>query len=382
MRHSSRRLLTGALLVLAAGAGLGVTPGVANAAGVTATVDVNSQLKVRAKPSLASGIMGTLHDGQKVSVACAVTGQSVRGKLRTTAVWDRLTSGYYVSDAYLTTVGKVPSCVAAPVGEKVKTKPGTSGGTTAPAVVTARVKTADGAVNVRTTPSSQGVSVRKVADGATVQLVCAVPGSSVKGTVRTTNQWDQLTDGRYLSHAYVVSADLKVCAASAATAPATPSMTQAQFIAAAVTGAQAGWRQFGVPPSVTIAQAILESGWGKSGLAAVDRNYFGIKCQKGSYGSIASGCHVYATTECDKAGKCFPTSDAFRTYASMADSFRDHGSFLRVNSRYAPAFAYTRDANNFIWQVWKAGYATDPNYYTKVTGLMTAFNLYRYDTWK
>ena len=52
----------------------------------------------------------------------------------------------------------------------------------------------------------------------------------------------------------------------------------------------------------------------------------------------------------------------------MAHSIRDHGNFLQVNSRYKPAFAYTRDANKFIWAVWKAGYATDPNYYTKVTG--------------
>ncbi|BCY12536.1 sporangiospore maturation cell wall hydrolase GsmA [Actinoplanes sp. L3-i22] len=381
MRHSSRRLLTGTLLVLAAGAGLGVAPSAAQAAGVTAVVDVNSQLKVRARPSLAAEIKGTLHDGQKVTVACTVTGQSVRGKLRTTAVWDKLSSGYYVSDSYLTTVGKAPACGAAPVAEKVKTKPKPKTETT-PAYVAGRVKTADGPVNVRTTPSASGVPVRKVANGGAVQLVCSVPGSSVRGTVRTTNLWDQLTDGRYLAHAYVVSAALKPCAPSSATAPATPSMTQAQFIAAAVAGAQLGWRQYGVPPSVTIAQAILESGWGRSGLAAADRNFFGIKCQNGAYGTLANGCHVYATTECDKAGNCFPMSDAFRTYATMAHSFRDHGNFLKVNKRYTPAFAYTRDANNFIWQVWKAGYATDPNYYTKVTGIMTAYNLYAYDTWK
>ncbi len=380
MRHSSRRLLTSALLVLAAGAGLSVAPSAALAAGGTATVAVNSQLKVRAKPSLASPIKGTLRNGQKITVACTVTGQNVRGKLRTTAVWARLTNGYYVSDSYLRTLKRAPSCGGAPVGQKAKAKPRSA--VTAPAYVTAKVRSKDGPVNVRTTPSSQGVPVRKVPDGGTVRLVCSVPGSSVRGTVRTTNQWNQLTDGRYLSHGYVVSAALKPCAGSPATAPATPTLSQSQFIAAAVPGAQLGWRQFGVPPSVTIAQAVLESGWGKSGLAAVDRNYFGIKCQSGGFGTIANGCHVYKTTECDKAGKCFPTSDAFRTYATMADSFRDHGNFLKVNKRYTPAFAYTRDANNFIWQVWKAGYATDPNYYTKVTGIMTAHNLYQYDTWK
>ena len=66
----------------------------------------------------------------------------------------------------------------------------------------------------------------------------------------------------------------------------------------------------------------------------------------------------------------------------MTNSFRDHGSFLKVNSRYKPAFAYTRNANSFIWTVWKAGYATDPKYYTKITGIMAANKLYQYDTWK
>ena len=112
------------------------------------------------------------------------------------------------------------------------------------------------------------------------------------------------------------------------------------------------------------------------------RNYFGIKCQNGKFGTIANGCYTYRTNECTKAGKCFVTTGVFRTYATMAHSLRDHGNFLKVNSRYKPAFAYTKNANKFIWTVWKAGYATDPNYYTKVTGMMSANELYQYDTWK
>jgi flagellum-specific peptidoglycan hydrolase FlgJ len=159
-------------------------------------------------------------------------------------------------------------------------------------------------------------------------------------------------------------------------------MTNAQFVAASVAPAQQSQREHGVPASVTIAQAILESGWGRSSLSVTDRNYFGIKCQNGGHGKLAGGCHVYQTSECDKAGHCFATTASFRTYASMTNSFRDHGSFLRVNSRYKPAFGYTKDANKFIWTVWKAGYATDPNYFTKVTSLMATYKLYKYDIWK
>ncbi|MEV6300335.1 sporangiospore maturation cell wall hydrolase GsmA [Actinoplanes sp. NPDC051861] len=366
MGHSTRRLLTGALLVLAAGTGLGVSPAAAYASGVTATVDVNSALKVRSAPSLTAQVIGTLRDGQKVTVECTVNGQPVRGKVRTTATWDRLSNGSYVSHSYLRTDAKISACKA---------------GAKAASFVTGRVRTADGAVNVRSGPSTLSAVVRKAANGTSVKVSCSVQGARVAGTVRTTTQWDRLTDGRYISHAYVVSAAVKACP-EPAPAPTPPALTPEQFIAAAVPGAQQGWRQYGVPPSVTIAQAILESGWGRSSLSATDRNYFGIKCQSGYYGPHATGCHVYRTTECDKAGKCFETADAFRTYASMARSFRDHGHFLRNNKRYAPAFTYTRDANKFIWTVWKAGYATDPKYYPKITGIMATYGLYRYDTWK
>ena len=64
----------------------------------------------------------------------------------------------------------------------------------------------------------------------------------------------------------------------------------------------------------------------------------------------------------------------------MADSFRDHGHFLRHNSRYAAAFRYSGDADEFLRQIWRAGYATDPKYVDKVIGLMRQYDLYRYDT--
>ena len=383
MRHTSRRLLTGSLLVLAAGAGSGLAPAPALAA-VTATVDVRATLKIRSAPSLAAKVVGSVRDGQQVGIQCSVTGQSVHGKVRTTTLWDKLADGRFISHSYVLSTQRIPTCVAAaPKADPVKAKPAPSqpAQTKPAAVTTGTVRSTDGAVNVRSGASTQSAVVRSLANGATVQQVCHVAGARVDGTVRTTNLWSRLTDGTYVSYAYVVSPSFGACPPEkSAPVPAAP--TPEQFIAAAVPGAQQGWREFGVPASVTIAQAILESGWGKSGLSSVDRNYFGIKCQNGRYGSYANGCHVYPTTECDKAGQCFMTADAFRTYASMAHSFRDHGSFLKVNSRYQPAFAYTRDANKFIWQVWKAGYATDPKYYTKVTSLMASYDLYRYDTWK
>lgn len=366
MGGTTRRLLTGMLAAAAlTTGGVLAVPAAAQAAAVTGIVQVANTLTVRTGPSTATAAVGSVRNGQRLQIDCYVTGPSVRGTVRTTTAWDRLTTGRYVSHAYVRSV--VPARCATT--------------TAAAAYLTGSVRTTDGSVNLRSGPTRSASSRGLVANAVKLRISCATSGDSVTGSVRATTQWDRLTDGRYISHAYVVSAAVPACPASSVPA-ATPTLTTSQFIAAAAPGAQAGWRQFGVPPSVTIAQAILESGWGRSKLAANDRNFFGIKCQKGRYGTIANGCHTYNTQECRTDGSCFNTSAVFRTYRTVADSFRDHGNFLRVNSRYKPAFAYTRNATQFLVEMKAAGYATDPHYVAKVRGIMQSYNLYRYDTWR
>ncbi|GIJ43250.1 hypothetical protein Val02_01360 [Virgisporangium aliadipatigenens] len=155
------------------------------------------------------------------------------------------------------------------------------------------------------------------------------------------------------------------------------SMTNAEFIAAAAIGAQDSQREFGVPASVTIAQAILESGWGRSALSHFDKNYFGMKCF--NQGKFANGCRTHNTDECTPLGQCFATSASFRTYATVTNSFRDHGYLLATAPRYAPAFQYVKQPDLFVAEMHKAGYATDPLYTQKLTALMAKYNLYRFD---
>jgi mannosyl-glycoprotein endo-beta-N-acetylglucosaminidase len=242
--------------------------------------------------------------------------------------------------------------------------------------VVATVRTDGGSLRVRRGPAVYSDVAGSLADGARVTLSCGVRGQLIAGTVQATRQWNRLPDGRYVSDAYTVHAPIPACPEPAGPAP---SMTQAQFVAAAVPLAQRGRQEFDVPASVTIAQAILESGWGASALSANDRNYFGIKCF-GWPGSIAVACHNYATTECDPTGACHPAQAPFRAYASVADSFRDHGLFLRANDRYQTAFTYSHDADRFLYEIWKAGYATSPTYVQNVSGLMKQYDLYRYDS--
>jgi hypothetical protein len=153
---------------------------------------------------------------------------------------------------------------------------------------------------------------------------------------------------------------------------------QLDFIRRAAPGAQRGFKEFGVPASVTIAQAILESGWGKAHIGSAN-NYFGIKAQSPtSFGPIAIGTVTVPTREVIN-GQSVTVNGRFRKYRSMDDSMRDHGRFLRDNPRYKPAFAHSRDANAFAQAIHRAGYATDPKYSTLLIGIMKQWDLYKFD---
>ncbi|MBW3084638.1 Exo-glucosaminidase LytG [Austwickia sp. TVS 96-490-7B] len=161
------------------------------------------------------------------------------------------------------------------------------------------------------------------------------------------------------------------------TAQAAPAKSQSTFIATLAPAARQSQRATGVPASVTLAQAILESGWGQSKLASQSNNYFGIKCLSGT-GPYAKGCITMTTQECAK-GKCSPQKASFRTYGTVAASMKDHGNFLRVNPRYAKAFSYTRNPDQFAREIHKAGYATSPTYAATLISVMRTYRLYLYD---
>lgn len=131
-------------------------------------------------------------------------------------------------------------------------------------------------------------------------------------------------------------------------------------------------RQTGVPASVTIAQAILESGYGKSGLTQRGNNYFGIK------GSGPAGSINLPTREV-LGGRSVTVNANFRAYHNAAESFVDHGKFFQQNSRYSQALQHTNDPKRFAQEIQKAGYATDPNYAKSLSGLIDKYDLTRFD---
>ncbi len=119
---------------------------------------------------------------------------------------------------------------------------------------------------------------------------------------------------------------------------------------------------YGVPASITMAQALLESAAGQSELAVNARNHFGIKCTSEWFG----GVYYY---DDDSQGECF------RMYADAGESFKDHSLFLQ-RPRYATCFEIAvEDYEGWAYRLKACGYATDPSYARKLIKLVEDYRL-------
>lgn len=129
--------------------------------------------------------------------------------------------------------------------------------------------------------------------------------------------------------------------------------------------------------SAIIAQAILESRWGKSKLSAVYHNYFGMKC-----GSRWTGHSVNMDTmEEYQEGVKTPINDNFRVYASMEEGVKGYFEFLTALSRYDNLRGIS-DPREYLETIKTDGYATSSNYVEEVYKCVVAYNLTQYDTAK
>jgi uncharacterized FlgJ-related protein len=151
---------------------------------------------------------------------------------------------------------------------------------------------------------------------------------------------------------------------------------QQAFLDVVSSAARTAQSQTGVPASVTVAQAILESDWGRSSLAQNANNYFGIK----AIGKLGSDGVVYMpTSEYNDSGDLYQTMSPFRAYKSLADSMTDHDRMLQLGARYARAMQAKSDPKAFAALLYEAGYSTDPAYADKLVALMDRYNLYGLD---
>jgi hypothetical protein len=149
------------------------------------------------------------------------------------------------------------------------------------------------------------------------------------------------------------------------------SQDQQDFISYIVPQAQKGYKDYGIFASVTIAQAINESGWGRSYLARTDYNLFGIKYPGNHDSSITVTQGTWAT---DDGGY-------YAHYSSWGDSCLDHGFFLANNSRYAQHGVFTATTPfEQVQAIADAGYATEADYAQITDAIINDFNLTQYDT--
>lgn len=168
--------------------------------------------------------------------------------------------------------------------------------------------------------------------------------------------------------------------------------SQQKFIEDIASHAVACQRKTGIPASVTIAQAILESGWGRSLLSVEANNFFGIKAGKYWMGKVYSGktWEVFGGKRVDipGTGRIYKDVSAavgqgchreslFRAYDSFTDCLVDKSKVF-YNGLYEDALSYRSQSPMFLKLMAKR-YATDPDYATKLTGIIERYRLMQYD---
>jgi peptidoglycan hydrolase-like protein with peptidoglycan-binding domain len=149
-------------------------------------------------------------------------------------------------------------------------------------------------------------------------------------------------------------------------------MDRSEFINSIKDGAIKGYTEYRILPSLTIAQAILESGWGSSQLAQRAKNLFGIKAFSNWRGERIT----LSTTEWYGDQTKIINAD-FRAYDSFNESIEDHNKLL-TNSRYEPVRVCS-DYREACRKIYESGYATDPAYPEKLINIIEENKLYEYD---
>lgn len=143
--------------------------------------------------------------------------------------------------------------------------------------------------------------------------------------------------------------------------------TPERFVAEIWDHAKQAAKELGVDPRALVAQAALETGWGKRQIRTGDgdsaHNLFGIKATGWKGERARTATHEYSN-----GVKRSETAD-FRAYASPAESFADYVRLLKNNPRYQQALAAGKDIAGFARGLQRAGYATDPTYANKIASI-------------
>ena len=159
------------------------------------------------------------------------------------------------------------------------------------------------------------------------------------------------------------------------------SMTTSEYISRMAPLAQADYMTSNILPSVTLAQSILESGWGKSGLAQKGKNFFGMKAgtkfENGGWDGVST---IDMLTEEHGSDGYYTVTARWRKYETVSASIKDHGALLNSSRYKKKGVPDKTDARSQITAIKAAGYATSPNYVSSVMNIINHYDLEKYDT--
>lgn len=213
----------------------------------------------------------------------------------------------------------------------------------------------------------------------TDRLLAGIVPSATNPAATTNTAAVPARDGQQVAQSFAVpEGGLRITGRAMAQPPLAPKKAFSdsdEFVATMLPMAEQAAKRIGVDPRYLVAQAALETGWGKSVMRNSDgsssHNLFGIKASGNWEGDSAR-----AITSEFRDGQFVKETAAFRSYDSYQDSFHDLVSLLQNNSRYQEAVKAADKPEQFVQELQKAGYATDPNYASKISQIARQMKSY------
>ncbi|MFJ4396557.1 flagellar assembly peptidoglycan hydrolase FlgJ [Pseudomonas sp. NPDC089396] len=213
----------------------------------------------------------------------------------------------------------------------------------------------------------------------TDRLLAGIVPSAGNPAAATNSAAVPVRDGQQVAKTFAVpERGLRITGRAVAQPPLAPNKAFTDsdaFVATMLPMAEQAAKRIGVDPRYLVAQAALETGWGKSVMRNSDgsssHNLFGIKATGNWEGDSAR-----AITSEFRDGQFVKETARFRSYDSYQDSFHDLVSLLQNNSRYQDAVKSADKPEQFVQELQKAGYATDPNYASKISQIARQMKSY------
>lgn len=223
----------------------------------------------------------------------------------------------------------------------------------------------------------EAVAAEEILQGAVLDSVLELVESTPEDQMMAALYRSEAAGDALARHYYVYSPDVQVQQQALRVVAEVarrnwPDDYRGKFLASLLPSVLSTARTYQVPPSVTLGQAILESGWGRSGLSTKHYNLFGVKA-----GSSSKRVEV-PTLEHSGTG-VFMTRAAFRKYDSYEKSIKGHALTLHESPRYAHARPKWKDWRAFIKAI-APRYASHPGYAARVTSIIEHYGLDHWDS--